>query len=62
MNPFSAIGSLFASWFLTGQRAAEEREQQGSEGAAYSDDLKAQYDAYYKAHGTSEGFVYKEPK
>lgn len=67
MNPFSAIASMFASWFLEGKRASDEAKQQGPEGRAYSKWLKetgyeAQYTAYLNAHnGSNEGFVYKDP-
>lgn len=66
MNIFQAIGSVFSLVFLEGRRAAEEREQQGPEGRAYDKWLgehgyEAQYQAYMKAHGTNNGFVYKDP-
>lgn len=67
MNPFSAIASVFTSWFLEGKRASDEAEQQGPQGRAYSKWLdengyEAQYTAYLKAHnGSNNGFVYKDP-
>lgn len=67
MNPFSAIASVFASWFLEGNRAREESEQEGAQGRAYEKWLakngyEAQYQAYLKAHGGSnDGFIYKDP-
>lgn len=58
---------MFASFFLEGERARTEAEQQGPEGRANSKWLdengyEAQYTAYRKAHnGSNEGFVYKDP-
>ncbi len=66
MNLFQAISGFFANYFLVGQQAAKEREQQGPGGRAYDKWLadngyEAQYQAYMKAHGTNEGFLYKDP-
>lgn len=61
MNPFSAIASVFASFFLTGERAKEEDAQAGPAGISYDKELKRQSDTYYKAHGTMGGFVYQDP-
>lgn len=61
MNIFGAVFSVFADVFLTGRQAAAERQQQGPAGVAYDEELKRQYDAYYKAHGTADGFEYKDP-
>jgi hypothetical protein len=61
MNIFSAIGSFFASFFTEGERAHEEDAQAGAEGVAYDAELKRQYDAYYKVHGTADGFQYHDP-
>lgn len=58
MNIFSGICAFFASLFLEGKRADEEREQQGPEGVAYGDALQRETMAHYKAKGTFDGFDY----
>ena len=66
MNLFSALFDLVAGVFLTAKQAQDERDQQGPEGRAYDKWLAehgydGQYQAYYKEHGTHDGFVYKDP-
>jgi hypothetical protein len=60
MNPFSALFNAITGVFLTGQQAAAEREQQGSKGRSYDAALKASGDAYYRKHGTYDGWSFDE--
>jgi hypothetical protein len=62
MNIFKAVGSLFGLVSRTVSQAGKEREQMGPEGRAYSDALKASGDAYYKKHGTYEGWAFDDGK
>lgn len=65
MNIFRAIWGLVKLWFWTEEQGKKEREQMGPEGRAYDKWLdkhgyEAQYQAYFKKHGTHDGFVYKD--
>jgi hypothetical protein len=60
MNIFKAVGSLFGLVSRAASQAGKEREQMGPDGRAYADALKASGDAYYKKHGTYEGWVFDD--
>lgn len=60
MKLFQAIGSLFALVFSTTSRAEDEREQMGPEGRAYDAALTKSCDAYYKKHGTMDGWKFDD--
>jgi hypothetical protein len=60
VNPLKAIWSFITLTWLTGSQAEAEREQEGPQGVAYDEALKRSGEAYYKKHGTYEGWEFDD--